>query len=75
MTAEEYRNNLEQDFSDVDINEMADLRMIKADRNKSLQERRVPVLLDEAGLKDAYREFYPDVLNYPGFTYPSDNPL
>lgn len=34
----------------------------------------VPVLLDEAGLKDAYREFYPDVLNYPGFTYPSDNP-
>ena len=40
MTAEEYRNYLEQDFSDVDINEMTDLRMIKADRNKSLQERR-----------------------------------
>ena len=39
MTAEEYRNYLEQDFSDVDINEMTDLRMIKADRNKSLQER------------------------------------
>ena len=36
MTAEEYRNYLEQDFSDVDINEMTDLRMIKADRNKSL---------------------------------------
>ena len=35
MTAEEYRNYLEQDFSDVDINEMTDLRMIKADRNKS----------------------------------------
>jgi len=34
MTAEEYRNYLEQDFSDVDINEMTDLRMIKADRNK-----------------------------------------
>ena len=33
MTAEEYRNYLEQDFSDVDINEMTDLRMIKADRN------------------------------------------
>lgn len=29
MTAEEYRNYLEQDFSDVDINEMTDLRMIK----------------------------------------------
>ena len=40
MTAEEYRNYLEQDFSDVDINEMTDLRMIKADRNKSLKERR-----------------------------------
>ena len=40
MTAEEYRNYLDQDFSDVDINEMTDLRMIKADRNKPLQERR-----------------------------------
>ena len=29
MTAEEYRNYLEQDFSDVNINEMTDLRMIK----------------------------------------------
>ncbi|CBL18684.1 hypothetical protein CK1_03500 [Ruminococcus sp. SR1/5] len=29
MTAEEYRNYLDQDFSDVDINEMTDLRMIK----------------------------------------------
>ena len=34
----------------------------------------VPVLLDEAGFVDAYREHYPDLLNYPGFTYPSDNP-
>ena len=33
MTAEEYRNYLDQDFSDVDINEMTDLRMIKTDRN------------------------------------------
>ena len=37
MTAEEYRNYLDQDFSDVDINEMTDLRMIKTDRNKSFQ--------------------------------------
>ena len=29
MTAEEYRNYLDLDFSDVDINEMTDLRMIK----------------------------------------------
>lgn len=34
----------------------------------------VTVLLEEAGWKDAYREHYPDVLKYPGFTYPSDNP-
>ncbi len=34
----------------------------------------VPVLLEEAGFVDAYRSFHPDVLNYPGFTYPSDNP-
>ena len=39
MTAEEYRNYLDQDFSDVDINEMTALRMIKADRNKSGTER------------------------------------
>ena len=34
----------------------------------------VPVLLDEAGFVDAYRSFYPNVLDYPGFTNPSDNP-
>ncbi len=48
MTAEKYRNYLEQDFSDVDINEMTDLRMIKADRNKSLQERR-DIFLNKVG--------------------------
>ena len=42
------RNYLEQDFSDVDINEMTDLRMIKADRNKSLQERR-DIFLNKVG--------------------------
>ena len=52
MTAEEYRNYLDQDFSDVDIdvdiNEMTDLRMIKADRNKPLQERR-DIFLNKVG--------------------------
>ena len=48
MTAEEYRNYLDQDFSDVDINEMTDLRMIKTDRNKSLQERR-DIFLNKVG--------------------------
>ena len=54
MTAEEYRNYLEQDFSDVDINEMTDLRMIKADRNKSLQERR-DIFLNKVGNPDLVR--------------------
>ena len=48
MTVKEYRYYLEQDFSDVDINEMTDLRMIKADRNKSLQERR-DIFLNKVG--------------------------
>lgn len=39
MTAEEYRKYLEQDFSDVNIDEMTDLLTVKADRNKSLKER------------------------------------
>ena len=30
-------------------------------------------LLYENGFKDSYREYYPDVVNYPGFTFPSDN--
>ena len=50
MTAEEYRNYLDQDFSDVDINEMTDLRMIKTDRNKSLQERR-DIFLNKVGYR------------------------
>ena len=40
MTAEEYRKYLEQDFRDVNIDEMTDLLTVKADRNKSLKERR-----------------------------------
>ena len=35
----------------------------------------VSTLLAEAGFQDAYRTFFPDVLQYPGFTYPSSNPL
>ena len=33
----------------------------------------VTLELDNAGFKDSYRELYPDVLKYPGFTYPADN--
>ena len=35
----------------------------------------VTLMLDNAGYVDSYREAYPDVLKYPGFTFPSDNPL
>ena len=35
----------------------------------------VTLLLDNAGFVDTYRTAHPDVLNYPGFTYPSNNPL
>lgn len=35
----------------------------------------VTLLLDNNGFVDAYRTKYPDVLNYPGFTFPSDNRL
>ena len=35
----------------------------------------VTLALDNAGFVDTYRERYPDVLKYPGFTYPSDNLL
>ncbi len=35
----------------------------------------VTLMLDNAGFVDCYRTLYPDVLEYPGFTFPSDNPL
>lgn len=35
----------------------------------------VPLLLDNAGFVDAYRDCHPDVLSCPGFTFPADNPL
>lgn len=31
-------------------------------------------MLDNNGFIDTYRTLYPDVLNYPGFTFPADNP-
>ena len=35
----------------------------------------VTLELDNAGYIDTYRTLYPNVLKYPGFTFPSDNPL
>ena len=31
------------------------------------------MVLYNNGFKDSYREIYPDAVNYPGFTFPSDN--
>ncbi len=33
----------------------------------------VTTLLEQNGYKDAYRTYFPDPVEYPGFTYPSDN--
>lgn len=33
------------------------------------------VMLQEAGFRDAYREKYPDPVQYPGFTFPAGNRL
>lgn len=40
MTAEQYRGLLEQDFSDIEIGDMKDLKDWKVDRNLPLEERR-----------------------------------
>lgn len=32
-------------------------------------------ILRDGGLVDTYREIYPDPVEYPGYTYPSSNPL
>lgn len=34
----------------------------------------VTTMLEKAGFSDAYRTYYPNIVKYPGFTYPSDNP-
>lgn len=44
------------------------------DHNGVVIEWEVSKSLYEHGFKDTYREKYPDVANYPGFTFPSDNP-
>lgn len=35
----------------------------------------VTLLLDNSGFVDTYRTVHPNVLDYPGFTFPADNPL
>lgn len=43
------------------------------DHNGAVVEWEVSKLLADNGFMDSYREMYPDVVNYPGFTFPSDN--
>lgn len=63
-----------------DFNEPSHLDWIREtkdlyDHNGLIVPWTVPLILDNAGFIDTYRSFYPDVLNYPGFTFPADNPL
>lgn len=48
MTVEEYRSLLEKDFSDVDIDDLKDIRDIKIDKNVS-QEKRQAQFLKQVG--------------------------
>ena len=48
MTAEEYRALLDTDFSDVDIEDLTDVRKIKIDKNL-LQEKRQAQYLKQVG--------------------------
>lgn len=62
-----------------DFNEPSHLDWIREtkdlyDHNGLIVPWTVTLLLDNAGFIDAYRSMYPDVLSYPGFTFPSDNP-
>ncbi len=43
------------------------------DHNGAVVEWDCSKTLYDNGFKDTYREQYPDVVNYPGFTFPSDN--
>lgn len=61
-----------------DFNEPSHLDWIREtkdlyDHNGLIIPWTVPLILDNNGFVDAYRTRYPDVLAYPGFTFPSDN--
>ena len=48
MTAEEYRKYLEQDFDDVDVNELKDIRKVRIDRSQT-KEKRIAQYLKQVG--------------------------
>ena len=63
-----------------DFNEPSHLDWIREtkdlyDHNGLIVPWTVPLMLDNSGFIDTYRTLHPDVLNYPGFTFPADNSL
>lgn len=63
-----------------DFNEPSHLDWIREtkdlyDHNGLIIPWTVPLMLDNNRFIDTYRTLYPDVLSYPGFTFPADNPL
>jgi hypothetical protein len=48
MTAEQYRAYLEQDFGDVEIADLKDIRKIRIDRNQT-KEKRIAQYLGQVG--------------------------
>jgi hypothetical protein len=48
MTAEQYRAYLEQDFDDVEIDDLTDVRQIRIDRNQT-KEKRIEQYLRQVG--------------------------
>ena len=63
-----------------DFNEPSHLDWIREtkdlyDHNGLIIPWTVTLILDNNGFIDTYRTLYPNVLDYPGFTFPADNPL
>jgi hypothetical protein len=75
------KDEIEQEalvFLSGDLNEPSHLDWQKntkeiRDHNGCVVNWDVSSLLYCNGFKDAYREFYPDAVDYPGFTFPADN--
>lgn len=62
-----------------DFNEPSHLDWIREtkdlyDHNGLIIPWTVPLMLDNAGFVDTYRQCHPNVLTHPGFTFPADNP-
>ena len=61
------------DFNEPSHLDWAELSKNLWDHNGAVVEWEVSKLLADNGFADSYREMHPDIINYPGFTFPSDN--